>query len=77
MAKVPTCRSCNAPVRWAKTTKGKLIPLDPSPVPGGKFGLVLQGDDSPPLAVAAQDHHQLRYDTHFATCPHARSHRTR
>lgn len=63
------CKFCNASVRWAKTSKGKLIPLNPTPVPDGKFGLVLGTD--PPLAVAAQDHHQLRYDTHFADCPFA------
>jgi hypothetical protein len=51
--------------------KGKLIPLDAEPVADGKFGLIVEPGDKPDLAVAAQDHHNLRYDTHFATCPMA------
>lgn len=63
------CKFCSAEIVWAKTWKGKMIPLDPKPTPGGKFGLILGGEV--PTAVAAQDHHQLRYDSHFATCPYA------
>lgn len=68
---VANCRFCGAPIRWAKTSKGRNIPLNPTPVPDGKFGLILNGQDAPPTAVRAQDHHQLRYDTHFADCPFA------
>lgn len=66
-----SCKYCGAKVRWAVTTKGKKIPLNPTPVAGGKFGLIPNGTDAPPTAVAAQDHHQLRYDTHFSDCPFA------
>ena len=27
-----TCRSCDAPLRWAITDRGRRIPLDPAPV---------------------------------------------
>ena len=35
-----TCRSCGAGIRWARTLKGKAIPLDPSPVDDGNLVVV-------------------------------------
>jgi hypothetical protein len=72
---VSTCGSCGAPIRWAKTVAGRNIPLDTEPVPGGL--LYLDGDiarfvdnDTTPLDI-------VRYDAHFASCPHADQHRRR
>jgi len=66
-SKFATCKFCGERIRWTRTTGNRKIPINPEPVTTGKFGLVLNGDDAPPLLVAAQDHHQLRYDRHY--CP--------
>lgn len=35
-----TCRSCNAPIRWATTERERSIPIDPDPRPDGNIELV-------------------------------------
>jgi hypothetical protein len=67
-----TCRSCGAPITWARTTSGKPIPLDPEPVDRGNLE-VEDGVARPVLIEAGK----LRYVTHFATCPNAPQHRNR
>lgn len=79
------CRSCDAPVVWAKTIAGKAIPLHatddghPRPVPDGN----LQLTSLDPLIVdlvepgTLFDNDGLRYRSHFATCPHADAWRRR
>lgn len=71
------CRSCDAPLRWARTEKGRRIPLDPDPYtgpePAGLF-VIRDGD----LAVAVPRDafpHEPHYRSHFATCPNAAQHR--
>lgn len=61
------CKSCGAEIVWARTTKGKAIPLDAEPV--GQKGLfkVIAG-------VAITDEEPL-YQTHFVSCPNAAGHR--
>lgn len=66
------CTSCGAKVIWAKTAKGKSMPLDATPTADGNLVLVNGvaripeiGDDQPFLA----------YKSHFATCPNADEHR--
>lgn len=68
-----TCRSCSAPIIWAKTAKGKATPLDAAPVPDGEWQLsdgyaVPAGAD---LFAAAP-----RYRVHWATCPNHAQHRS-
>lgn len=66
------CRSCHAPIVWAKTTRGNRIPVDPDPVENGN--LVFETSDL---------YRRVRYVTpgdgthvsHFATCPNSRAHR--
>jgi len=67
-----TCRSCNAPILWARSAKGKRrpMPLDPEPVPGGNVELV-DGE----AWVVKPDPNVPRYVSHFATCPNAGQHR--
>ena len=71
------CRSCGAPIKWARTPKGRRIPLDPDPVPDGN--IVLRGGvahvDGPAAGGFFDDGAGERYVSHFATCPNARSHR--
>jgi hypothetical protein len=71
------CRSCDAPLLWARTEKGRRIPLDPEPYtgpePSGLFVLREGG-----LAVAAPPgafEDEPLYRSHFATCPDAALHR--
>lgn len=71
------CRSCGAPLIWARTEKSRWLPLDAEPVTA-RFGaslFVLRERDQPkPLAVAIPPTvfpDEPAYQAHFATCPHA------
>jgi hypothetical protein len=70
------CKSCGAPIRWAKTEAGKRIPLDPEPRPNGNL-LVQDGIAYVHEPGDATDFDQQYYVSHFATCPNADSHRKR
>ena len=66
------CRSptCRAPIYWGTTITGKRIPLDPDPVPDGRY--IISGQNAVPFVVhiAADDPtDQPRYNAHFVTCP--------
>lgn len=61
------CRSCGAPVEWAKTQKGSAMPLDPTPTPEGNMVLV---DGMARMRTAADAALEPRR-SHFATCPQA------
>ena len=68
-----TCRSCGAPVIWARTVPGgKSMPVDPEPFDRGN--LVLTGDATHGFDVSVMDRkddgHE-HYLSHFATCPQA------
>lgn len=80
----PRCKSCQAPIRWGRTEKGKGVPLDPEPVSDGNLlldpdaGMVLVGGN--PVAELPVRHLRrgedpgpdaTRYRSHFATCPDA------
>jgi hypothetical protein len=80
------CRSCDAEIVWAVTDSGKRIPVDAEPVDGGNVLLSdrgVQAGPRTPLATAVGKRVQpslfgddsLRYTSHFATCPHADTHR--
>lgn len=63
------CRTCPAQITWARTEKGKRIPLDVGRVPDGNITVDAEG-------VA----HYVTPGTgdrvsHFATCPNAKEHR--
>lgn len=73
VAELSRCRSCDAPIRWAKTAKGNTMPLDPDPVEDGTFALTEDG-----AAVHVGENALYiakRYKSHFATCPFAGRHR--
>lgn len=74
------CRSCQAPIRWARTTTGNLMPLDYEPVTQGNVlltGRRVEGrqglldecrvEAGPPMF----DDGTARYVAHFVTCPQA------
>lgn len=72
------CRSCGAPVYWARTASGAIMPVDAAPSPEGTVllfvtargevtGLTLKKGDPIPEAP--------RRKSHFATCPQSAEHR--
>ena len=63
------CPSCNAPIIWAETVIDRQrIPLDETPVPGGRFKL--DETYNPPRADYAKtgDPPGSRFRSHVATC---------
>lgn len=72
------CKSCGAKVIWCVTVNGKKMPVDTEPVHNGNILLRRRGDKTMALYLSKEaqprgDEH--RYVSHFATCPHAKSHR--
>jgi hypothetical protein len=65
------CKSCGAPLLWAKTAAGQRMPLDAVPSPDG--GWVYAGPEK--IRAAVEDDTVARYVPHWATCPDAASHR--
>lgn len=53
------CRACGAKILWARTAAGKIIPLDACPIANGN------------MRREMLDGSELRYLSHFATCPNA------
>lgn len=83
---MPTCEACDAPIIWAQTVNGKLMPVDAEPT---RAGNVLLGDDGPAArprlreatvlgaraalgaALEARDAGRTLYKSHFASCKEA------
>lgn len=76
------CRSCKAPVIWARTMgTGSLMPLENQP---HDFGTIRLEDDGVSCTVLAQleaaaerEKGRKLYRSHFASCPNAGDHRKR
>jgi hypothetical protein len=67
------CRSCGAPVVWAKTTARHPIPLNPEPSEAGNLAYCDAGVVEyvgGPRSLFDSDE-RPRYVSHFATCPDA------
>ena len=60
-----TCRSCVASIQWAVTTAGKKVPLNTKPLK--VFVLVDRETGIYGLETG--------FESHFATCPEAKTHR--
>jgi hypothetical protein len=70
------CRSCSAPIAWAKTPTGKAMPVDFEPVSTGNIVLF----DGPEGLLAVVAHATAapgkpRHQAHFVSCPNAAEHR--
>lgn len=71
------CSSCGAPIIWARTEKGRRMPLDPGAREDGnvaRLGAQVGGDllvEVLPAGHTATSGDPLRFVTHFVTCPHA------
>ena len=76
--KLAYCRSCEWPIIWVVTEKGKNMPVDADPVSAPRgFRLEEQDDGRAPLAkfVSQPEPGERLYESHFSTCPHAAQHR--
>lgn len=72
-----TC-TCGALILWAKTAKGRPIPLNATPDPKGNIELrdgVARFVKADPNADLSLLDPPTRYTTHFVNCPHAAEHR--
>lgn len=76
-----TCRSCGAPILWAKgdSNAGKANPIDPEPVENGNIALTFPQHAYEELRARYLRKGDVRtpplYVSHFATCPNAKGHR--
>lgn len=71
------CKSCLAEITWARTEKGRRIPLDAEPVEGGNIqlqdGIAVIIGHGPTLL----DDEGPRHLSHFVTCPNSQDWRKR
>jgi hypothetical protein len=76
------CRSCNAPIIWTVTERGKAMPVDAEPAEGGNLAIdwdipgqlrVRSRVVKPHLAFGRKDLHR----SHFVLCPDAAKWRQR
>lgn len=80
-----TCKSCEAPIRWAVfEDKPGAFPLDPFPTVDGNISVVDWRPATNTRAIATpvcaikpgpRAVTSYRYTSHFATCPDANEHR--
>jgi hypothetical protein len=73
---VDRCRSCSARIRWVRTARDKLMPLDADPTSDGTIVLDAAGR-AEVLAGQQTLDDRVRYTTHWATCPDAERWRRR
>ena len=68
------CKSCDAPIRWVKMAKGRLMPIDDLAYEDGN--IVVQGGRGFVLSKEDAEMYQgVLFKSHFATCPNAQEHR--
>jgi hypothetical protein len=68
------CRSCGAALIWAKTTAGRIIPVDAEPVTDGKGNILLDGSGKVRMAIVGRVGSGT-HRAHFVSCPNANQHR--
>ncbi len=66
------CRTCQAPIHWAVTEKGKRIPVEIRPTTDGAL-VLLVGDGGLFAHWFNEEKHRgmERYNSHFQACPNA------
>lgn len=74
------CRSCQAPVKWARTEARKNMPLDVDPATGELLvasdgNVVVTGWEGPLRLVRVVPAGEGQHRSHFASCPNAKEHR--
>ncbi len=73
---ISTCRTCSARIVWCVSeATGNRMPVDADPVAGGNLRMTRNPIPSvhvePQLSLFDDDDDQLRYVSHFVTCPDA------
>jgi hypothetical protein len=74
------CRSCGQEIEWAKTDRGRWMPIDPTPVSGGNLTIdrsswppvatvITPGEGSRQLSFDSNNGEILAYVSHFKSCP--------
>lgn len=75
------CKTCQAPIIWTVTVKGKRMPVDAEESPDGNVQLHYAGDSIKAQVLAAHKLHIARLSgarlhlSHFVTCAQAAQHR--
>lgn len=69
------CKSCGAPIVWAKTPKGKTMPMEPDLVHGGNVKLSCDDAGMLRAEVVRPVGNAEAWVTHFSLCEHAAEHR--
>lgn len=74
------CKSCGAPIRWARTEARKNMPLDVDPATGDLAvfddgNVVVTGWEGPLRTVKVVTAGEGPHRSHFASCPNAKGHR--
>lgn len=83
---VDRCRSCSAPVIWARTANGKTIPIDEDEIPTAVKGAYVLEEPADPREAPSAIYYskaplELRlanglHLSHWASCPNADQHRS-
>lgn len=70
------CRSCNAPMIWAKNVAtGRQNPLDANPEAEGKTRYIVRSDGRETTCEkVTEPTDEPTYVSHFETCPNANQH---
>lgn len=68
------CSSCNAPITWIKTVRGRSMPIDPTPCEDGNLILTHAGAMMVSKARAAEywAAGTSLFSSHFASCAKSR-----
>lgn len=70
------CSTCEAPIRWVLSAKGRRLPIDPEPVATGNLFLQQTDEGVTYATVVAPGSRPRLFVSHFATCPQAAAHRS-
>lgn len=73
---VSLCRTCGARIVWARTAKGKTMPVDAEPVEFGGNVVIRNGVAVVLAKGEASGTDEKRHHSHFTTCRTAAMHRT-
>ena len=80
MAKIEQCRSCKAPVIWARLEPSMAAtPIDAEPVANGNIAVRQRADGEVIARVIkrGEEYNFPRRTNHFATCPDAKTWRAK
>lgn len=70
MSGAKTCEACGVPLFFARTMRGRSMPLETAPIDGGNVVLERVGAETLARVVQAEKGVK-RYVAHFARCPKA------